>query len=145
MDDIWNVIRASLITCGRGSVCQSGHQNNLCFDIPQGFGLFSELTAGFQTKTFHQSFKPLGIRRCKDVRYHPDSCFGRGITMTSFASWPFGIPMFLQHGAHSKQGLSPRRISPTTENTAGTLVHARQLPSSGGVICVVKGYPERGS
>jgi len=65
--------------------------------------------------------------------------------MTVFAPWPLGMPMPLQHGAHSKQGLSPRRISPTTEYTAGTLVHARQLPSSGGVICVVKGYPERGS
>ena len=53
--------------------------------------------------------------------------------------------MLLQHGAHSRQGLSPRRISPTTEYTAGTFVHARQLPSIGGVICVVKGYPARGS
>jgi hypothetical protein len=65
--------------------------------------------------------------------------------MTVLASWPFGMPMFLQHGAHSKQGLSPRRMSPTMEYTAGTLVHARQLPSIGGVICVVKGYPEWGS
>jgi hypothetical protein len=55
------------------------------------------------------------------------------------------MPMFLQQGAHKMHGLSPRRISPTIEYTAGTFEHARQFPSSGGVICVVSGYPEGGS
>ena len=53
--------------------------------------------------------------------------------------------MFLQQGAHRMHGLSPRRTSPTIEYTAGTFEHARQFASSGGVICVVSGYPEGGS
>jgi hypothetical protein len=65
--------------------------------------------------------------------------------MIGSASLSFGMPMFLQQGAHKMHGLSPRRISPTIEYTAGTFEHARQFPSSGGVICVVSGYPEGGS
>lgn len=67
------------------------------------------------------------------------------MTIIGSASLSFGTPMFLQQGAHRMHGLSPRRISPTIEYTAGTFEHARQFPSSGGVICVVSGYPEEGS
>ena len=61
------------------------------------------------------------------------------------ASLLFGMPMFRQQGAHRMHGLSPRRISPTIEYTAGTFEQARQFPRSGGVIPVVSGYPEGGS
>jgi hypothetical protein len=61
------------------------------------------------------------------------------------ASLPFGIPIFPQQGAQRIHGLSPRRMSPTIEYTAGTFEHARQFPMSGGVIPVVSGYPEGGS
>jgi len=75
----------------------------------------------------------------------PNSYLGSGIIIIFSASLPFGMPMFRQHGAHRMHGLSPRRMSPTIEYTAGTFEQARQFPSSGGVIPVVSGYPEGGS
>jgi hypothetical protein len=65
--------------------------------------------------------------------------------MVFSASLPFGIPIVLQQGAQRIHGLSPRRMSPTIEYTAGTFEHTRQFPISGGVIPIVSGYPEGGS
>jgi len=60
----------------------------------------------------------------------PATCLGNGTARIPWvACSSFGIPIIVQQGWHSGHGLSPNRMSPTMDQTAGTREQPRQRSS----------------